>query len=478
MYKSHLVSFLVLGLFVILPLRAQDNPKHLPLSSFVEYGATVHHGDNTPLWQVGNQYGLSSLKNNTYLRAGTFYADSIGKWQLHGGLDMAVAAGFTSTFVLQQAYADIRYWKIALFGGTKEIGSPLLNRTLSSGDLTYSDNARPVPQIMLYMPDYMRLGRLFAFKVEFSYGWFTDGDFLKERVQANATYVRGVKYHHKSLLMRIGAPQSKWRLDLGIVTNVQFGGYEKFGDQSVDLGNTFKDYLRVLIPQAGGEDTKSFEQEFYQGNTVGSEYVMGTYRHKDFMLRAYLQNHFDDMSAMGKQNGFDGLWGLEYRSVKRQVLSGVVLEYFQTTNQSGPLHGIEDVGVGKTGGGDNYYNHWLYGTSSHWGMLLGNPLIPSPIYNKNHRNTLYYNRVQAVHVGVSGDISCDWSYTAKLSYNKTFGTHYAPLIKPIENFSTFVAVLYAPHRLEGWTFHVSAALDTGEIYGDNVGFQLKIKKTF
>lgn len=40
------------------------------LSSFVEYGAALHTGDNTPLWQVSNQQGLTSLDNNTYIRGG------------------------------------------------------------------------------------------------------------------------------------------------------------------------------------------------------------------------------------------------------------------------------------------------------------------------------------------------------------------------------------------------------------------------
>ena len=31
------------------------------VSPFVEYGATVHTGDNTPLWQVSNQQGLGSI---------------------------------------------------------------------------------------------------------------------------------------------------------------------------------------------------------------------------------------------------------------------------------------------------------------------------------------------------------------------------------------------------------------------------------
>lgn len=41
------------------------------LSSFVEYGAALHTGDNTPLWQVSNQQGLTSLDNNTYIPTNT-----------------------------------------------------------------------------------------------------------------------------------------------------------------------------------------------------------------------------------------------------------------------------------------------------------------------------------------------------------------------------------------------------------------------
>ena len=67
-------------------MTAQSGLKHQNISSFVEYGASVHTGDNTPLWQVSNQHGLSSIDNNTYLRGGAFYTDTIRQWRLEGGL--------------------------------------------------------------------------------------------------------------------------------------------------------------------------------------------------------------------------------------------------------------------------------------------------------------------------------------------------------------------------------------------------------
>ena len=38
------------------------------LKTFIEYGVTIHKGENIPLWQVSNQHGLSSINNNTYIR--------------------------------------------------------------------------------------------------------------------------------------------------------------------------------------------------------------------------------------------------------------------------------------------------------------------------------------------------------------------------------------------------------------------------
>ena len=63
------------------------------VSPFVEYGATVHTGDNTPLWQVSNQQGLGSIYDNTYIRGGLGYKHRLGKWKFEEKLDMVAAVG-------------------------------------------------------------------------------------------------------------------------------------------------------------------------------------------------------------------------------------------------------------------------------------------------------------------------------------------------------------------------------------------------
>ncbi|WP_321437103.1 capsule assembly Wzi family protein [uncultured Bacteroides sp.] len=447
------------------------------LKSFAEFGTTIHTGDNTPLWQVSNQHGLSSLNNNAYMRGGTFYTDSCRNWKLATGLDLAVATGFTSTLVVQQAYADIYYKWIGLSIGSKELNSELLNQQLSSGGLTWSGNARPIPQVKIGILDYIRIASWAQVKAEMSYGKWTDNNYQEEKVGLNYWYTKDILYHHKSFYFRLGKPVSHWQFDLGMSLDTQFGGYKSSGGDAGDLGNSLKDFWHVLIPK-GGNGSSSNLEKYFLGNFLGSEHLKLTYKQNDYHISAYLENYYDDFSGMGKLNGLDGLWGIEYKSRNKQAINGLVFEYYQTTNQSGPLHGLDDSIVKKTGGADDYYNNFWYPGWVHWGMTMANPLIASPIYNKDGDMTFKYNRVKAIHIGWSGDILSNLSYRAKISYNQTWGTPFKPTIDILENFSTFAECSYYPNKLNGWNFTLSGAFDTGGIYGDNLGLQLKIRKHF
>lgn len=482
---SHIIAF-VLCCQAFGEIRAQDEVakeqerlKNAPsISSFVEYGASVHSGDNTPLWQVSNKHGLSSIDNNTYLRGAVFYAHTINKWKLNGALDIAAAAGFTSTFVVQQAYAQAQYKWLAMLVGSKETDSPLLNQELSSGGLTWSGNARPIPQAWIGTPQYVQILPRLAIKAEMSYGWLTDNNYQKNKVGADHWYTKSIKYHHKSGYLRMGVPGGKWQLDLGMSLDVQFGGYKSGGMDAGDLGNSLKDYFKVFIPSSADSDGPAGEQVAYQGNFMGSQHARFTYRKENYSISAYLENFYDDFSGIGKLNGFDGLWGIEYKTKRKQAISGFVLEYYQTTNQSGPMHGLDDSVVSKTGGADDYYNNDWYPGWVHWGMTMANPLIASPIYNADGDMSFKYNRIRAMHLACTGHINDEWTYVAKMSYNKTFGTPFKPTSHILENFATFASVIYSPCRYDGWCLSASIAFDMGEIYGDNLGIQLKIRKTF
>ena len=136
-----------------LALSAQQRSLTDSLCYRAELQTTLSIGDNTPLWLNANKYGLSSLKTtNGYLRGALsrpLSADNGRKWGVGYGVDVAVAAGLTSTLVVQQAYVEARWLKGTLTVGAKEYPLELKNQELSSGSQTLGINARPVPQGIL-----------------------------------------------------------------------------------------------------------------------------------------------------------------------------------------------------------------------------------------------------------------------------------------------------------------------------------------
>jgi len=156
-----------------------------------------------------------------------------------------------------------------------------------------------------------------------------------------------------------------------------------------------------------------------------------------------------------------------------------VVEFLQTTNQSGPLHcdsgdypeparsQISDFVTGE----DNYYNHMFYNCYAHYGMTPGNPLITSPIYNKDGFAKFRDNRVKAWHVGLSGEITDRLSYLVKGSYREGWGTYAIPLASKHHSFD---AMFQANYSQGPWLFSTAYAFDKGNIYGDCSTFNFKI----
>ncbi|MGG6495111.1 UNVERIFIED_CONTAM: capsule assembly Wzi family protein, partial [Bacteroidetes bacterium 56_B9] len=104
------------------------------------------------------------------IRGGISYKHQLGKWKFEEALDLVAAAGFSTTsFIVQQAYVDIRYKWFGFFAGSREQNSPLLNQELSSGGMTWSGNARPIPQVQIGIPEYVQLLPRLGLKGEISY---------------------------------------------------------------------------------------------------------------------------------------------------------------------------------------------------------------------------------------------------------------------------------------------------------------------
>ena len=172
----------------------------------VEMQATMSTGDHTPLWLNANKYGLSSLKTaNGYARGAIerpLSLDNGRKWGIGYGADIALAAGYTSTLIVQQAYVEGRWLKGTLTIGAKEYSMELKNQALSSGSQTLGINARPVPQVRLALNEYWTIpgtNKWLALKGHIAYGKTTDDGWQKDFVAPQNRYTEGTLYHSKAV---------------------------------------------------------------------------------------------------------------------------------------------------------------------------------------------------------------------------------------------------------------------------------------
>ena len=192
---------------------AQERSLFDSLQYRAEMQGTLAGGDHSPLWLNANKYGLSSLKKaNGYIRGAIMRPlsnDDGRRWGVGYGADVALAAGFTSTLVIQQAYIEARWLKGVLTVGAKEQPMELKNQELSSGSQTLGINARPVPQVRIALPDYWSIPgtrNWLALKGHIAYGMTTDDRWQKDFKAPNTRYTENTLYHSKAGYLRIGPP--------------------------------------------------------------------------------------------------------------------------------------------------------------------------------------------------------------------------------------------------------------------------------
>ncbi|MDD6210592.1 MAG: capsule assembly Wzi family protein [Bacteroidales bacterium] len=449
-----------------------------------ETGITAGGGEYTPFWLMSNRFGLSSAdKNNGYIRAGIFRPIEKEKRFSYGfGVDLAGAYRFTSNFIIQQAYGELKYRCLGLLVGSKEIYDEFTNPLLSSGALTNSNNARPIPQVRLWIPDYTPIPftkKWLHIRGSIAFGRFTDDKFQRDFTEGKYRYSDKVLYHYKALFLKVGKESFPFSASGGIEMATQFGGVVHYPNGKVlDMPSTFKDYIRVLIPMGGSSSTPSGEQANIYGNVLGSWHLSLAYRLKDWNLRLYYEHYFEDHSMMLTEYMWkDGLYGLEITLPKNRILSSFVYECLATKDQSGPIyHDATPTIPEQVSAMDNYYNHGYYSGWQHWGMGIGNPLLISPIYNRD--NQLYFksNRLVAHHIGIIGYPAAGWQYRALFSYSNHWGTYGTPFFEVKHNTSLLAEVFLSPQRLKGWQFSLSAACDIGDLIGNNVGALIVIRK--
>lgn len=475
------------GAFALMasPLMAED-----PAITYeAEVSASLSDGEHTPFWMAANREGLGSVRRNAgFVRGAVFRAAPGEKHFTWGfGADLVGAWRAESSFYIRQLYGELRYRDFQLMIGSKCMAdtSRLVDRRLSSGDLLFSGNALPVPQVRLEMPQYLDIPGLnhwLGFKAYISYGRFTDGNWQKDFVASGNLYLNDVLFHSKGLLFRIGPQGKPFSFEGGLEMAAQFGGKVMKGDEVVmKLPHGLKDYLKILFPSGGGEDTPMGEQLNVLGNHVGewSARLRWQPTGHDWNISLHYLHYFEDHSMMFFDYPWkDGLFGIEYHNPSGRWITGASYEFLSTTDQAGPVYHDHTPSIPEqVSGTDDYYNHFIYGAWQQWGMGLGNPLIISPVYNSPGSISFICNRIRGHHWAIEGQPLRELGYRVVASYTRGWGTYGRPFDDVKRNVNLLVELGYTPSRFPGWSATLTFGADRGGMLGRSNGVALSIKKT-
>ena len=391
---------------------------------------------------------------------------------------MGTVSNRQSSFRLQQIYAELKYRAVFLTLGMKNSHSAMVDDRLSSGDLVRSNNARPIPALSAGFLDFQNIpftNGWAQINGEISYGKMADNGYRKDTYNYyNDLISLGLWYTYKYVHFR-SKPTEPLVVTLGMQTAGEFGGstaYYKRGEltEEVKRGFKVKDVFDMLLPREGSGEG------YYKGNSLGSWDLKAAYRFRnDSRLTAYFQGLFEDGSGIGRQNGWDGLYGLQYDFKRRGIVSSVLVEYIDFTNQSGPIHFATSDNNGtsittEVTGGDNYYNNDVYGPYSNFGMGIGSAFPVSPLYNSDGQLMFLHNRCRGFHAAVLGHLPLRWEYRAMVSYQKAGGWGRKPGLHRLESTSAMVEASWQPSEaIPALHLKAQVAFDAGKLRGNNFG---------
>lgn len=451
-----------------------------------QVNASFSAGQHTPFWLVNNLQGLGSVeKNNGFVRAGLFKdPDKESRFTWGAGADIVAAWNAQAPFQIHQLYGEVKYRSLQALLGSKEIWGTFTNHRLSSGDLLYSGNAMPIPQLRLGIFDYADFWGCdgwFAVKGYVAYGMFTDSKWQKSWVGPEGDRTENALYHSKGLWLR-GGNTSKFPLqgEIGIEMATQFGGKAYIDGEWHHMGHGVKEWLKAFFPKY---TTHSFQGELnrsVEGNMLGAYNIALAWMPKaDWSVKAYYEHYFEDESQMTFEYGWkDGLYGVEVQLPRNPFVSGFVYEFLYSKDQTGPVLWNSSPEIPEqVSGRDDYYNHYFYSGWQHWGMGIGNPLILSPVYNGNHMLRFLDNRIVAHHFGLEGNPTTELNYRVLLSFSRNWGSYDYPAEEVLNNFNGLLELTWTPERFKGWHGTLGVACDSGKLLGNSFGMMLSIGKT-
>lgn len=368
-------------------------------------------------------------------------------------------------FLVNQLYAHARLYVIDITAGVAPLScNPELDPELTSGDLLFSQNSPAMPRISIGIDHYTAVPGLFGYmelRAGLTHAWLTDN-----------VYTKGSFLHYKFIGGRFGG-KLPVNVSYEFHHSAQWGGTSpEFGE----LGSGWDAFRHVFMAKAGGE---LYNEKYNSlGNHLGSQILTLTAKGNQWRVSAYWQNFFEDnVTIIGRgQNLPDGLWGIRAEQSVWPFISGITVEYLNTTDQSGPFHDQDGL---IYAGNDDYYANSIYRSGWTYFMhTIGTPFIASTFYNSDGAISVHNSRAAVGHIGVKGDIF-GFRYKAKCSCARNYYNYHSKGdIYRQEYHNTAWMLEISKHVPQAWgmDFSLRLAGDVGSQFGNTFGAMLCIAK--
>jgi hypothetical protein len=462
--KSYYI--IVIVLFFSFAVNAQQDKLTIEVSAYGG-GAT---DSLQPLWNYANQWGtFSPLTKGEGVLSGKVYFHFLDKKNIsmRAGVAGVAKTDFSESFI-QEAFLRMKFWWFDVSGGMEAYSPVSYNDKLTSGMFLVSSNARPVPRVTAGIFEYLPLG--FTKNWVEIRGGMSQGFLLDDRGAKGNT---NVLLHEKWAYLRLG--NVKLKPYAGIVHSALFGGTRPNGEK-IPI-----DFLATFL----GSASKDLGETNATGAHMGL-WDFGLYFPvKSWAAHLYYQKPFADGSGMGILHfrNKDFYLGVIVKNERKELFSGISLEYIKTSWQTGPgtpdplypadydghkqgeiiwfddinddlddfmheVFGEPETGWTesevkkylevnlnkgfKFGGRDDYMNNGQYyaGWTNH-GMSMGIPLFHTAdqtrLYAKgwNLQDRMYFinNRINGFHVGIEGWLRDNVFYRVKGTYTNNRGSY-------------------------------------------------------
>ncbi|MFT4668879.1 MAG: hypothetical protein ACI840_002443 [Ulvibacter sp.] len=387
------------------------NPERYDIKPFVKEGFVIDHlslttmgfgatGDNLPFWMYRNTNGRIDAETNVagLLRGSiSYYLSDRSYFELGAG---AIASnGNKNSLRRDELYISyVNPWlKVTL--GSKTPFQEYQGLSVVAKDFLLSGNARALPGLIVEAPEPFMLSNTFG--IDWGIAHY---ELNEER------YVDNPKVHYKRLGLVVNLDR-KNQLVGGIEHYAQWGGTSPvFGK----LPSSFSDFLQVFIAGKSEGDTAIGETLNSLGNHLGIYNFEYNFTPSSGRFSFYHQHPFEDGSGTAFKNFPDGIWGFYFGPNTADFdsfITGFLLEYVQTTDQSG------------SGRPDNYFSNSIYRSGwTYHNNTIGLPFI-IPFGNPSF---IAYNRTRAINVGFAAR-NGNLSFKSKTSFTQNTGSFAIPI---------------------------------------------------